>query len=75
MVGTRGQTAAVLKHLKSKKSLTSMQAFELYGCTRLSSVVFNLRKAGYDIRNIWLDGDNRYGESCRYVKYVYKGKL
>lgn len=75
MVGTKGQRAAILKHFKTKKSLTTIQAFELYGCTRLASVVFDFRKAGYDIRNVWLEVDNRYGESCRYVKYVYKGKL
>lgn len=75
MIAKRGQTAAVLKHLKTKKSITSMQAFELYGCTRLSAKIFDLRKAGYDIRNEWQETTTRFGENCRYVKYVYKGEL
>lgn len=74
MIGKKGQMKEVLNHLKSKKSITSMQAFELYGCTRLAAKIHDLRKAGYDIRNVWMDTETRYGEPCRYVKYVYKGK-
>lgn len=74
-VGERGQAKMILKHLKTKKTITSMEAFELYGATRLSSHIFAFRKAGYDIRNQWVETENRYGENCRYVKYIYKGRL
>jgi len=73
-IGTRGQSQAILKYFKSKKSLTSMQAFELFGCTRLAARVHSLREAGYDIASVWQETDTKYGEHTRYVKYVYKGK-
>jgi hypothetical protein len=69
------QTQAVFSHLKAGKTLTSKEAFQLYGCTRLSAKVFNLRKKGYDIETIMCEGTNRYGETCRYGKYIYKGEL
>ena len=43
------QEDKVLSHLKKYGSITSMQAFEEYGITRLASVVFKLRKQGYNI--------------------------
>lgn len=69
MIGNKGQTKAILEHLKSGKSITSMEAFELYGCTRLSDKIFQLRNAGYDIKTISMETVNRYGQECRYAKY------
>ena len=39
---------SVLKHLKSA-TITPLQALDLYGCYRLSSVIHRLRRAGYTI--------------------------
>jgi len=43
------QRQAVIEHLKKKKSLTSWEAIQLYGITRLASIIFNLRAEGYSI--------------------------
>ena len=64
-----GQTKAIYKHLASGKTITSMEAFELYGCTRLSAKIFNLRKHGLDIETIDVETITRYGKPCRYAKY------
>ncbi len=66
------QMKAVLDHLKTKGSITSMEAFELYGCTRLSDKILRLRDKGYDISTIMIESVNRYGDLCRYGKYVIK---
>jgi hypothetical protein len=66
------QTQAVLEHLKSGKPLTSKQAFQLYGCTRLSAKVFDLRKKGYNIETLMCEGETRFGTPCSYGKYVLR---
>jgi hypothetical protein len=50
-----------------------MEAFEKYGITRLSAVIFELRKLGHDIITYDMEGQNRYGEVTRYAKYVLCG--
>lgn len=69
-VTKKDKTTEVLKHLKVKGSITSLEAFELYGATRLSAIIFNLRKKGYDIKTT--DGAciDRYGHKCNFARYT-----
>lgn len=69
------KTKEVLKHLQKRKSITSWDAIKLYGATRLSAIIFNLRDRGYLIDSIYIDGKDRFGNTSRYVKYVYRGKI
>lgn len=64
----------VLNHLKEHGSITSLEAIRLYGATRLSSIIFDLRKRGYRISTVMEEGTNRYSHTCRYAKYVYEGE-
>lgn len=41
MVHDNTQTKAILEHLLSGRELTSMQAIELYGATRLSGIIYH----------------------------------
>ena len=50
---TMNQTEAVLAHLQKHKSITSWEAIQEYGATRLSDIIYRLRDRGYDIQNIW----------------------
>ena len=63
------KTQVVLEHLKNNVGITSMEAFQKYGATRLSAIIFNLRKKGYDIINVEHEDIDRYGNNCRYVEY------
>ena len=63
-----GQIDQVFAHMKTYGSITSMEAFERYGITRLSAVIFNIRKFA-EVDTIDETGKNRYGESCRYARY------
>jgi len=63
------QREKVLNHLMNN-SLTSMQAFEDYGITRLSAIIFNLRDEGYNINTTMYHGTNRFGNSCVYAEYT-----
>lgn len=62
----------VLKHLKRYKSITSMTAFEKYGATRLSAIIFNLRKEGWNIITEEIEIKDRHGNNCRYANYILK---
>ena len=44
----------------------------MYGATRLAAIIFDLR-GKYDIDTIMMDDIDRYGNTCKYGKYVYKG--
>lgn len=69
----RGSKARLLEHFERFGTITSLEAFEKYGMTRLSAVIFDLRALGYEIDTVMMESTNRYGEAVRYGKYVYKG--
>ena len=64
------KTTEILKHLKVKGSITSIEAFKLYGATRLSAIIFTLRKRGYDITTHDEVCVDRYGHECNFARYV-----
>ena len=67
----------VLQHFTKFKYISSYQAFELYGITRLSATIFNLRQRGIKIGSIWRTTLNRYGKEVRYMDYYLekRGRL
>lgn len=68
----KSQKEAVLAHLKEHGSITSLQAINLYGATRLSAIIFDLRHKGYEIRTETLDVKTRFGHASRPAKYILK---
>jgi hypothetical protein len=65
------QRAEVLNYLKEQGSITSMEAFQLFGATRLSGIIFDLRKHGMNIVTKDIVTTNRYGQRTRYAEYIY----
>lgn len=63
------QAAEVLAHLQSGKTITSIEAINLFGATRLSAIIFDLRQAGQNITTNMVTGKNRYGNSTQYAQY------
>jgi hypothetical protein len=43
------QKQKVLWHLRNHKSITSWEAIQNYGATRLAAIIFNLKAEGVDI--------------------------
>lgn len=64
------KTGKVLEHLKNHGCITSLEAIELYGATRLSAIIFNLRNRGYQIDTVDLPFTDRFGTKSHYGKYV-----
>lgn len=67
------KTQLVLEHLQQYGCITSLEAIEKYGATRLSAIIYNLRKRGYDIDTIDIDFVDRFGTKSTFGKYVLNG--
>lgn len=63
------QREAILNVLKSGESITSFEAFSEFGITRLSAIVFDLRKKGYLISSEDIETTNRFGGKVRFSRY------
>lgn len=59
------QTCQILAHLKSGKSLTDIEALDLFQCFRLAGRINDLRKEGHDIKTTTI---HRNGKS--YALYL-----
>lgn len=67
-MGENTQVMFVLDYLKEHGKITSMEAFN-FGITRLSAIIFKLRKRGYVITTERVQSVNRYGGACNYGVY------
>lgn len=64
------QNEKILRHLQDYGSITSMEAFTEYGCTRLSARIKDLRDAGHPIKSSWETAQNRYGDKVSFARYT-----
>lgn len=67
------QKKLIEKHLLEKGKITSWEAFEIYGVTRLSHIIYVLRRK-YDIISVSTTKKNRYGHYCTYSTYTLKNE-
>lgn len=65
----RTKTQDVLEYMQSGKPITSLIAFEKFGATRLSAIIYNLRKQ-YPIETINRLTKDKYGHTIQYAEYV-----
>lgn len=65
------KTRLVEEHLRNKGRITSWEAIELYGATRLSSIILNLRREGMNIITENRTGIDRFGNTSTFGEYVY----
>lgn len=63
----------VKRHLQEFGSITSWDAIEKYGATRLSAIIYDLRyRDGMNIDTMMIEATDRYGNTSQYAKYIYK---
>lgn len=53
------QTQLILKHLKSGKKLTAMQALDKFGCFRLAARVRDLKDIGLDVKKTTIEKNGK----------------
>ena len=62
------QDNIILAYLQKGKTISTMEAFKLFGIVDLQSVIRNIRKTT-DVQDKWVKGINQYGEPTRYKQY------
>ena len=63
------QVQAIKNYLLAGNTLTSMEAYEMFGCTRLAAKIFMLKKEGFDIVKVMRESKTRYGATAHYAAY------
>lgn len=64
------QNQMVLEHLREHNTITSMEAYTLYGITRLAARIANLKQLGYKIASERKSGKNRFGNMVTFAEYI-----
>ena len=69
------QTSEILKYLQNNGTITSWEAIERFGATRLAAIIHSLRhKYGYNIGVRDKEITTRYGKKVIVAEYIYFGK-
>ena len=63
------QQQRVLDYMNQHGSITSLEAFQHLWVTRLSAVIFELKRKGYNIRSRMELHQNEYGETKHFARY------
>lgn len=66
------KTQAVLDWLQTHASISSMEAIQNFGATRLSAIIFKLRERGHDIETVMCEGRDRFGNPMRFARYYLR---
>lgn len=66
------QTKRIYDYLLSGKTITPLEALNLFDCMRLSARIKDLRKLGVDIVTSMETHENKNGEKKRYARYWLK---
>lgn len=64
------QTKLIEKHLKNGKSITPIEALNLFGCFRLAARIADLRKSGMHIVTSYTEMDGK-----RWATYMLKAAV
>lgn len=72
---SKSQISEVIDLLRKQGYITSYEAIEKFGATRLSGIIFILRERGFGIETEMVQGKNRYGHSTNYAIYRLKKDL
>lgn len=63
------QQERVLNYMSDYGSISSLEAFRDLGVTRLSAVIFNLKRKGVQIKKVKESCKTRYGEPVHFARY------
>ncbi len=64
----------VLQHLLKNKSITSIEAIKCYSATRLSAIIYDLKKDGYKFKTERVAFEDKFGNTAYFGKYHLMGK-
>ena len=64
------QAEKILRHIAEYGSITTLEAFQEYGITRLASRIHDIKRAGYTVQKVMETAKNRFGEPVCYARYT-----
>ncbi len=67
------QKEAVMAYIKENGSITSKEAFNDLGITRLSAKIYDLKQDGVEFTETKESCKTRYKQDAHYVRYALKG--
>lgn len=59
-------------HLIEEGSITSWEAIEQYGVTRLSAIIYVLKDRGWTFETEDIEFEDRFGDKGVFTKYILK---
>ena len=65
----RKQVQRVIDYMAEFGGITSLEAFQDLGITRLAAVIFDIKKMGIPIKTERVGATNRYGEAVNFARY------
>tara|TARA_R110000803_G_scaffold210829_1_gene284064 strand:+ start:8179 stop:8391 length:213 start_codon:yes stop_codon:yes gene_type:complete len=68
------QLSDVLEYMQTKGSITSMDAIEMFGATRMSAIIYDIKKKGYNVESPLIPVKNRYGKTVYVSSYSLEKK-
>mgnify|MGYP001776897699 CR=1 FL=1 len=69
------QRDLVIEHLKKNGSITPLLALNLFGIMRLSAIIYDLKKEGYQFKTEIKRTRNRFVARCIYAEYTLIGGI
>lgn len=66
------QAEMIVEYIDKFGSITSKDAFNDLGVTRLSARVADLKREGYAFEETWESSKNRFGETVSYKRFSFK---
>jgi hypothetical protein len=57
------QACEIETHLRQGHSITSLEAVQLFGCTRLAARINEMRSEGLNITDTWVTVPTRHGKT------------
>ena len=64
------QNERIIRHLTDFGSITTWEAIQEYGITRLPARIFDIKEKGYKIIDQIEQSTNRYGETVNFKRYI-----
>lgn len=66
---TRSQNEKILRYLESGRSITPIEALNMFDCMRLSARIKDLRADGHLIKTVRCKKKNKEGHTVSYAEY------
>lgn len=66
------QTERIVEYIRRFGSISSREAFNDLGVSRLSARISELKDEGYEFDDKWETSKNRYGDAVSYKRFSFK---